>query len=252
MYPQEPRLKDKIALVTGASSGIGAATAELLAREGAVVAVVARRADRLDALVQRIQAAGGRAAAFPADIAIDEEAIGVGERVLARHGRIDILVNSAGIMRPGAVETSDPSHWREMIDINLLATMNLSRAVLPGMRERGDGHIVIVSSTAGRYVGTRHGGYTASKHAVNAFAETMRQEVAQFGIRVTIVEPGATTTEVALSIPDPQARAALIQHVTKEGSMLPEDVGGAIIFSLRQPPNVNVREIWLAPTSAVR
>jgi len=168
-------LKDKIALVTGASSGIGAATAELLAREGAVVAAVARRVDRLDALVRRIEAAGGRAAAFPADIAIDAEATAVAERVLARYGRIDILVNSAGIVRPGAVETSDPAHWREMIDINLLAAMYLSRAVLPGMRERGDGHIVIVSSTAGRYVGTRHSGYTASKHAVNAFAETMRQ-----------------------------------------------------------------------------
>jgi NADP-dependent 3-hydroxy acid dehydrogenase YdfG len=245
-------LKNKIALVTGASSGIGAATAELLAGEGAVVAAVARRADRLDALVRRIEAVGGRAAAFPADIAIDSEAAAVAEGVLARYGRIDILVNSAGIIRPGAVETSDPAHWREMIDINLLATMNLSRAVLPGMRERGDGHIVIVSSTAGRYVGTRHSGYTASKHAVNAFAETMRQEVAPFGIRVTIIEPGATTTEVASSIPNPEDRALLTQHVTKEGTMRSEDVGGAIMFSLRQPPNVNVREIWLAPTSAVR
>jgi NADP-dependent 3-hydroxy acid dehydrogenase YdfG len=245
-------LKDKIALVTGASSGIGAATAELLAREGAVVAAVARRLDRLEALVRRIESAGGRAAAFSADIAIDTEAAAVAQRVLARYGRIDILVNSAGIVRPGAVETADPAHWREMIDINLLATMYLSRAVLPGMRGRGDGHIVVVSSTAGRYVGTRHSGYTASKHAVNAFAETMRQEVAPLGIRVTIVEPGATTTEVASSIPDVEDRALLTQHVTKEGTMRAEDVGGAIVFALRQPPNVNVREIWLAPTAAVR
>jgi NADP-dependent 3-hydroxy acid dehydrogenase YdfG len=245
-------VKEKIALVTGASSGIGEATAELLAREGAVVAAVARRADRLGALVRRIETAGGRSAAFPADIAVDTEAAAVAQRVLARYGRIDILVNSAGIVRPGAVETSDPAHWREMIDINLLATMYLSRAVLPGMRERGDGHIVIVSSTAGRYVGTRHSGYTASKHAVNAFAETMRQEVAGFGIRVTIIEPGATTTDVASSIPDAQDRATMVQHVTKEGTMRAEDVGGAIVFALRQPPYVNVREIWLAPTAAVR
>ncbi|HTV94679.1 MAG TPA: SDR family oxidoreductase [Steroidobacteraceae bacterium] len=245
-------MKDKIAIVTGASSGIGAATAELLAREGALVAAVARRADRLEQLVRRIEAAGGRAAAFPADIAIDAEAAAVAERVLARYGRIDILVNGAGIVRPGAVETSDPAHWREMIDINLLASMYLSRAVLPGMRARGDGHIVIVSSTAGRYVGTRHSGYTASKHAVNAFAETMRQEVAPHGIRVTIVEPGATTTEVASSIPDAEDRAAMVQHVTKEGSMRAEDVGGAVLFALRQPPYLNVREIWLAPTAALR
>jgi len=245
-------MKDKIALVTGASSGIGAATAELLAREGAVVALVARRADRLDSLVQRIVAAGGRAAAFAADVAQESGATGVAERVLKHYGRVDILVNSAGIVRPGEVESADPAHWREMIDINLLSAMYLSKAVLPGMRARSDGHIVNVSSTAGRHVGTRHSGYAASKHAVNAFSEAMRQEVAPFGIRVTIVEPGATNTEVAESIPDAQDRAAMSQHITKQGNMDASDVAGAILFALRQPPNVNVREIWLAPTAAVR
>jgi NADP-dependent 3-hydroxy acid dehydrogenase YdfG len=245
-------MQDKIALVTGASSGIGAATAELLAREGAVVAAVARRADRLDSLVARISAAGGRAASFAADVAKEPDATGVAGRILQRYGRIDILINSAGIVRPGEVESADPAHWREMIDINLLAAMYLSRAVLPGMRTRGDGHIVNVSSTAGRQVGTRHSGYVASKHAVNAFSEALRQEVAPFGIRVTIVEPGATHTEVADSIPDEQGRAAMIQHIAKQGNMQPADVAGAILFALRQPPNVNVREIWLAPTAAVR
>jgi NADP-dependent 3-hydroxy acid dehydrogenase YdfG len=245
-------VKDRVALVTGASSGIGAATAELLARAGALVAAVARRADRLAGLVGRIESAGGLAAAFPADVAKETEAREVVARVLAHYGRIDILVNSAGIVRPGSVETADPAHWREMIDINLLATMYLSQAVLPGMRSRSDGHIVNVSSTAGRYAGTRHSGYTASKHAVNAFSETLRQEVAPLGIRVTIVEPGATTTEVGESIPDAVDRAAMIQHVNKQGSMRSEDVGNAIVFALQQPPNVNVREIWLAPTAALR
>ncbi len=245
-------LKDRVALVTGASSGIGAATAEVLAREGAIVAAVARRADRLEALVRRIEAAGGRAAPFPADVARESEARKVVADVLARYGRIDILVNGAGIVRPGNVETADPAHWREMIDINLLAAMYLSHDVLPGMRERRDGHIVTVSSTAGRYVGTRHSGYTASKHAVNAFSETLRQEVAEHGIRVTIVEPGATNTEVFDSIPDASDRAVMTQHVTKQGNMQPEDIANAILFALRQPPNVNVREIWMAPTAAVR
>jgi NADP-dependent 3-hydroxy acid dehydrogenase YdfG len=245
-------VKDRVALVTGASSGIGAATVELLAREGVLVAAVARRADRLDTLVRRIEASGGRAFAFPADVTQQPEAMAAAERVLARYGRVDILVNSAGIVRPGAVESADPAHWREMIDINLLAAMYLSQAVLPGMRSRTDGHIVNVSSTAGRYVGTGHSGYVASKHAVNAFSEALRQEVAPFGIRVTIVEPGATTTEVAESIPDAAARAVMAQHVTKQGNMRSEDVAGAILFALRQPPNVNVREIWLAPTSAIR
>ena len=245
-------MKDKIALVTGASSGIGAATAQLLAREGVVVAAVARRADRLNDLVKGIEAAGGRGAAFAADITTESEADSVARQILARFGRIDILVNSAGIIRPGGAEASDPAHWREMIDINLLATMYLSRSVLPGMRERGDGHIVVVSSTAGRNVGAGNVGYFASKHAVNAFAEGMRQEVAGFGIRVTIVEPGATTTEVADSIPDPATRTLMVTHVSKEGSMRSEDVGGAIVYALKQPPNVNIREIWIAPTAAVR
>jgi len=245
-------VKDRVAIVTGASSGIGAATALLLAREGAVVAAVARRADRLEALIARIEAAGGRGAAFPADIAREPEAMKVVGDVLARYGRVDILVNSAGIVRPGSVETADPAHWREQIEINLLAAMYLSQGVLPGMRERRDGHIVNVSSTAGRYVGTRHSGYTASKHAVNAFSETLRQEVAEVGIRVTIVEPGATTTEVFESIPDAADRASMTKHITKEGNMSAEDVAGAILFALRQPPNVNVREIWMAPTAAVR
>jgi NADP-dependent 3-hydroxy acid dehydrogenase YdfG len=248
----EAPLKDKIALLTGASSGIGAATAELLAREGVIIAAVARRTDRLAALVKGIEAAGGRAAAFAADVSEQSGADAVAQQVLARYGRIDILVNSAGIMRPGDTETSDPAHWREQFDINVLSSMYLSRAVLPGMRQRRDGHIVIVSSTAGRLVGAGNVGYTASKHAVNAFADGMRQEVAPLGIRVTIIEPGATTTEVALSVPDPEARARLNLHVSKEGSMRAEDVGGAIVYALQQPPYVNVREIWIAPTAAVR
>jgi NADP-dependent 3-hydroxy acid dehydrogenase YdfG len=245
-------VKDRVALVTGASSGIGAATAELLAREGALVAAVARRADRLEGLVKSMEAAGGCAAAFPADVSKEPEARGVVASVLAHYGRIDILVNSAGIVRPGGVETADPAHWREMIDINLLAAMYLSQAVLPGMRSRADGHIVNVSSTAGRLVGAGHPGYTASKHAVNAFSDSLRQEVAALGIRVTIVEPGATNTEVADSIPDAASRAVMNAHISKQGNMRSEDVANAILFALQQPANVNVREIWLAPTHAVR
>jgi len=245
-------VKDKIAIVTGASSGIGAATAELLAREGALVAVVARRADRLQGLVSRIEAAGGRAAAFPADVAREPEANKVAADIMSHYGRADILVNSAGIVRPGNVETGDPAHWRESIEINLLAAMYLSRAVLPGMRSRGEGHIVNVSSTAGRIIGSGHSAYVASKHAVNAFSEAMRQEVAPLGIRVTIVEPGATETEVFASIPDAAARETMNKHITKQGNMRAEDVANAILFALKQPANVNIREIWLAPTAAVR
>jgi NADP-dependent 3-hydroxy acid dehydrogenase YdfG len=245
-------LKDKVAIVTGASSGIGAATAELLAGDGAVVALVARRADRLEELVKRIVDAGGRAAAFPADVRREPECDQVAAGVISRYGRVDILINSAGVVRPGNVETANPADWRESIEINLLSAMYLSRGVLSGMRARGDGHIVNVSSTAGRIIGSGHSSYVASKHGVNAFSEAMRQEVAPHGIRVTIVEPGATETEVFASIPDEKARAIMNQHITKEGNMRAVDVANAILYALAQPPNVNIREIWLAPTSAVR
>ena len=156
------------------------------------------------------------------------------------------------IVRPGSVEEADPAEWREQIDINLLAPMYLSKAVIPDMRRRGDGHILNVSSTAGRTAGARHSGYSASKWGVTAFSESMRQELAPFGIRVTVVEPGATTTEVGDSIRNPGDRAAIQAHVSRGAIMHADDVAGAIVFALKQPPNVNVREIWIAPTSALR
>lgn len=245
-------MKGKVAIVTGASSGIGQAAAEMIAREGAIVVAVARRAERLTELVQRIVAAGGHATALPADVTVEAQANEVVAQTLARHGRVDILVNSAGIVRPGSVEEADPAEWREQIDINLLAPMYLSKAVIPDMRRRGDGHILNVSSTAGRTAGARHSGYSASKWGVTGYSESMRQELAPFGIRVTVVEPGATTTEVGDSIRHPGDRAAIQAHVSRGGIMHADDVAGAIVFALKQPPNVNVREIWIAPTSALR
>jgi NADP-dependent 3-hydroxy acid dehydrogenase YdfG len=244
-------LQGRIAIVTGASSGIGAGTAEMLGKEGAIVVLVARRADRLAGLVQRINAAGGRASAIAADVAQEAEAKRVVAETLVRHGRVDILVNSAGIIRPGMVESGDPATWRESMDINLLSPMYTSQAAIQDMRKRGDGHIVVVSSTAGRKVGAGNPAYTASKHGVNAFSEAMRQECAPHGIRVTIVEPGATETEVGDSIPDLQQRELIKAHVRKAGVMHVDDVAGAIVFALRQPSNVNIRELWIAPTSAV-
>jgi NADP-dependent 3-hydroxy acid dehydrogenase YdfG len=245
-------LRDKIAIVTGASSGIGAAAADMMARDGAVVVAVARRADRLAALVKRIAAAGGRALAIPADVTREAQANNVVEQTLKHYGRVDILVNSAGIIRLGSVADADPAHWREQIDINLLAPMYLSRAVLADMRQRGDGHIVNVSSTAGRSAGAGQAGYHASKWGVTGYSESMRQECAPLGIRVTVVEPGPTATEVGDSIPDPKARAFIQAHVSKPGTMQADDVAGAILYALKQPPNVNVREIWISATTAVR
>jgi len=244
-------LKNQIVIVTGSSSGIGAATAELIAAEGAVVVLVARRAERLTQLAARIAQAGGRASAIAADVTEIAECRRVAQAVFAQHGRVDILVNAAGIVRPNSVEEAPSEEFKEQVDINLLAPMYMSHEVLPGMRARGAGHIVVVSSTAARRVGVRHSAYVASKHGVNAFSEALRQEVAPFGVRVTVIDPGATETEVYDSIPNAKAREVMYAHVNKAGVVKAAEIGDAIVYALKQPPHVNIREIWIAPTSAV-
>jgi NADP-dependent 3-hydroxy acid dehydrogenase YdfG len=244
-------LAGKIALVTGASSGIGAAAATALAAAGATVAMVARRADRLDALVREIEDAGGKALALPGDVADEKVAQRVVAETLQRFGRLDILVNSAGIIDSGGVENADTARWRRVLDINLLASMYTSRAVIGPMRAQGGGDIINISSTAGRRAASLFVAYSASKFGLTAMTEAMRQEVGRYGIRVCIIEPGATTTEVSEGVVDPAYREMIQKHVTKEGSMLPEDVAAAIVFAVSLPPRANVSQLLIRPTTDV-
>lgn len=241
-------LSDKVALVTGASSGIGEGTALALAAAGAVVAVAARRADRLEALVRKIEAAGGAALALPGDMAVEAEAIGVVEETAARLGRLDILINSAGVMQTGGIENADLDEYRQVFDINLFATVYTCRAAVPHMLRQGGGDIVTISSLAGRKGGPLTSAYSASKHAVNAMTDAMRQELGGRNIRVCTLMPGATTTEVGDNISDPDWRAAIQAHVSKEGAVLPAEVGDTIVFILSLPRRVNISEICIRPT----
>lgn len=241
-------LSDKVALVTGASSGIGEGTALALAAAGAVVAVAARRADRLEALVRKIEAAGGAALALPGDMAVEAEAIGVVEETVARLGRLDILINSAGVMQAGGIENADLDEYRQVFDINLFATVYTCRAAVPHMLRQGGGDIVTISSLAGRKGGPLTSAYSASKHAVNAMTDAMRQELGGRNIRVCTLMPGATTTEVGDNISDPDWRAAIQAHVSKEGAVLPAEVGDTIVFILSLPRRVNISEICIRPT----
>lgn len=241
-------LAGKVALVTGASSGIGEATAVALAQAGAHVAVSARRADRLADLVRRIEGAGGKALALQGDMTIEAEAIKAVEDTVAQLGRIDILINSAGVMQAGGIENADLDEYRRVIDINLLATVYTCRAAVEPMLAQGGGDIITISSLAGRKGGPMTNAYSASKHAVNAMTEGMRQELGDRNIRVCTLMPGATTTEVGDHISNPAWRDAIKAHVSKEGAVSPSDIGDTIVFILSLPRRANISEIVVRPT----
>lgn len=241
-------LAGKVALVTGASSGIGAGTALVLAQAGATVALSARRADRLAALVAQIEAIGGKALALPGDMTVEAEALQAVDDTVARLRRIDILINSAGVMQAGKVEGADLDEYRRVFDINLFATLYTCRAAVPHMLRQGGGDIVTISSLAGRKGGPMTNAYSASKHAVNAMTDAMRQELGDRNIRVSILMPGATATEVGDSISDPNWRKAIQAHVSKEGAVQPSEIGETIAFMLSLPRHVNISEISVRPT----
>jgi len=242
-------LSAKVALITGASSGIGKATALLFAERGIKVALVARRQKKLEALKKQIDRIGGTAEFLVADVADESGAVAAAEWAQRTFDSVDILVNNAGIVRPGTVESQDSQEWRDTFNINLLAPMYMSKALLPGMKSRGSGHIVNISSNAAKIPGgAGQSSYAVSKYGITAFSSSLRKEVADYGIRVTIVEPGTTETDVAESIPTEEARNAMYAHVHKETVMKAEDIAGAIYYAVSQPERVNVSEIWLTPT----
>jgi NADP-dependent 3-hydroxy acid dehydrogenase YdfG len=242
------KLAGKVALVTGASSGIGESAALALAEAGVAVAVSGRRKERLNNLVQRIRTAGGTAVALPGDVAIETEATKSVADTVAKFGRIDILINSAGVNEAGGIESLPLEQWRRVIDINLMGTIYTSRAAFPHMKAQGSGHIVNISSTAGRRSWWQYASYATSKFGVTGFTEALRQEGGKVGIRVAAVEPGATATGIADSLSDPKAREAIYQHTHKEGAMEPADVVEAIMLILTLPQRANVTRILIQPT----
>lgn len=243
------KLDGKVAIITGASAGIGEATAIALAAEGAKVALVARRGDRLDALAQKIAAAGGEALAIVADITDDAQIQTVVDKTKTTWGQIDILVNNAGIALIGEIASSDPADWRRMINLNLVALMNFTHTVLPILQAQGAGHIVNISSVAGRTIRVGIGGYNVSKWGVNAFSEALRQEVSLQNIRVTVIEPGMVNTEINDNITDSIAKQRSEERRKSITPLESEDVAAAIVYAVTQPPRVNVNEILIRPTT---
>jgi NADP-dependent 3-hydroxy acid dehydrogenase YdfG len=247
-------LSGTVALVTGASSGIGEATAIALAAEGAAVALVARRRDRLNGVAGRITAAGGRALVLETDIVDEAQARSAVDRTVAELGRLDTLVNNAGVMLLGRAEGADTSQWRRMLDLNVAALMNLSHAALPHLlsaaagEPRGVADLVNVSSTAGRVARVGSGAYNASKWAVNAFSEALRQEVTQRHVRVGLVEPGAVDTELASHNTDPEVVASMQRRFGAIERMNADDIAEVITFMVTRPRRVALNEILVRPT----
>src|ERR1700751_905507 len=190
-------LSGQIIAVTGASSGIGEATALACARAGAAVSLAARRKERIDALAQRIEGDGGRAIPVQTAGSDETQANAFIERTAAELGRVDVLVNNAGVMLLGPISGADTEEWRRMIDANVYGVLYCTHAALPLMLQQGSGHIVNFSSVAGCFARAGSGVYNLTKFGVGAFSEALRQEVAPAGLRVTLIEPGAVATELA-------------------------------------------------------
>ena len=245
-------LSDKVALITGASSGIGEATAVALARAGAAVAIGARRTDRLESLAQRLRNDGARVLTLELDVTDEGACRGAVDRTQSELGGLDVLVNNAGLMLLGPIVDADTEDWRRMISTNVLGLMYMTHAAVPVMVEQGSGEIVNISSVAGRQARSGAGVYNASKWAVNAFSESLRQEVTERGVRVSLVEPGAVTTELTDHITHAKSKKGAEEMYGSMRALQAEDIARAIMYVVTQPAHVAINEILVRPTDQAR
>lgn len=245
-------LTDKVAIVTGASSGIGHAAAQSLAKRGVRVVLGARRRDRLDELASEIQSTGGQALSFVTDVAQRQSCEDLIQYTIEQWGRIDILVNNAGLMPLSFIKNLHVDEWDRMIDVNIKGVLYCTAAALPHMLTAKSGHIVNVSSVAGRIVFPAGSVYCATKHAVTAFSEGLRQELsARKNIRVTCIEPGVVATELTNTITD-ESLQEYVKGSKKMEALQSQDIADAILYAVFSPNHVNVNEILIRPTSQER
>ncbi len=241
-------LTGSVAIVTGASSGIGRATAVSLARAGAAVAVAARRADRLDEVAARIGRHGGRALAVATDVTDRRAVFALVERAAAELGPVDVLVNNAGVMPTSPLAEVRLDDWLRMVDVNVKGVLHCVAAALPAMLERRRGHIVNLGSLAGRRPFPGGTVYAATKFAVRCLSAGIQLELsAARGIRVTDVQPGVVATELMEHIADPETRRGFVDGWREKRPLASEDVARAILHAVTAPEHVNVNEILLRP-----
>lgn len=245
-------IKNKVAIITGASSGIGFATALALSKAGAKVAIGARRTDLLSELEKKIKENGGEVYSQKLDVTKKNECSSFVDSVLKKWGTVDILVNNAGLMPLSFFKNLKIDEWDQMIDVNIKGVLYCTGAVITHMLENKSGHIINISSVAGRIVFPAGSVYCATKHAITAFSEGLRQELSvRKNIRVTCIEPGVVATELTNTITD-ESLQGFVENAKKMESLQAEDIANAIVYAVESPNHVNVNEILIRPTTQDR
>ena len=240
-------IKDKIVVVTGASSGLGEATARLLSAQGATVVLGARRADRLQLLAKDLEARGGKALALTTDVTRREQVKALVDSAVQAYGRIDVMINNAGLMPQAALERLKVDEWDRMIDVNVKGVLYGIAAALPHMQRQKAGHFINVTSVAGHRVGPGFAVYAATKDAVRALSEGLRQEVKPYNIRTTVISPGAVATELPDSVTDPDT-SKRIRTFYEQVAVPADSFARAVAFAMSQPEDVDINEILYRPT----
>jgi NADP-dependent 3-hydroxy acid dehydrogenase YdfG len=240
-------IEGKIIVITGASSGLGEASARHLSAQGAIVVLGARRRDRIAMLTQELQGNGGKALAIETDVTQRGQVKRLVDTAVQSYGRIDVMINNAGLMPQSLLENLRIEDWDRMIDVNIKGVLYGIAAVLPYMKEQKSGHIINVSSVAGHKVAPGGAVYSATKHAVLALSEGLRQEVKPYNIRTTVISPGAVATELPNTVTDP-AVLDRIRHLYNDIAIPANSFARAVAFAVSQPEDVDVNEILFRPT----
>ncbi|MBP2198787.1 SDR family oxidoreductase [Pantoea cypripedii] len=241
-------IKDKVIVITGASSGMGEAAARHLADKGARIVLAARRSDRIDALAKDISAKGGKAIAVATDVTRADDVQKLVDTAISTWGSIDVLINNAGVMPLSSLDQAKVSEWDMMIDVNLRGVLHGIAAALPIMKAQQSGHIINTASVAGHLVFPTSAVYSATKFAVRAVTEGLRKEASAYNVRATIISPGAVSTELLDHISDKDVQAANQDYVGKVG-IPPDSYARMVAFAISQPEDVGVNEIIFRPTA---
>jgi NADP-dependent 3-hydroxy acid dehydrogenase YdfG len=243
-------IKGKVVVITGASSGLGEATARMLSAHGATVVLGARRLDRLQKLANELTASGGQALAVATDVTQRDQVQRLVDTAVQKFGRIDVMLNNAGLMPHSPIERLKVDEWERMVDVNIKGVLYGIAAALRYMKQQKSGHIINVSSVAGHKVTPNAAVYCATKYAVRALSEGLRQEIKAYNIRTTIISPGAVATELPDSITEADVSAG-VHKFYSENAIPAESFARAVAFAMSQPEDVDINEILFRPTRQV-
>ena len=240
-------IEGKVVVITGASSGLGEATARHLSAQGATVVLGARRGDRIESLAAALSASGGKALAIATDVTHCDQVKRLVDAAAQTYGRIDVMINNAGLMPQAPIERLKIDEWERMIDVNIKGVLYGIAAALPHMKRQKAGHFINVSSVAGHKVGQGFAVYAATKYAVRALSEGLRQEVKPYNIRTTVISPGAVATELPNTATDPDT-ADRVRKFYADVAIPADSFARAVAFAVSQPEEVDINEILFRPT----